>query len=119
MKKKQLDDLVGKTINHKKFGLCKVDKVIDFETKKVACVLESTNEVKSFIFSSQFFEGVDEYITAKVAPKVVKKAIVYKQPDYQKHRSHALVKEIDRKEMRIQKLVDRKLGIEDDDDDDE
>lgn len=120
MEKKHIDDLIGKTINHKKYGLCTVEKVIDVKANKASCLILENNETKVFVISTQFFTDLDEIDDDNVVkPKPLKPKREYRKPDLQKYRSNPLVKEIDRKEMRYYKFLERNMGQDDDDDDDD
>ena len=107
MKKNTIDNLIGCIVNHKKLGQCEVIEVTNsVEGKFVAKVLK-TNEVKKFIFSTTFFDNIDDYESVYVAPIVKKeKRVIYKEVNYEKNRNHPLVKEIDRREagLRLRQL---------------
>lgn len=120
MEKIHVDDLIGKVINHKKYGLCTVDKVVDTKANKASCTILESSEVKVFVISTQFFSDLDDLDDDNVVkPKPLKPKREYRKPDLQKYRSNPLVKEIDRKEMRYYKFLARNMGQDEDEDDDD
>ncbi|QMS85416.1 hypothetical protein [Candidatus Xianfuyuplasma coldseepsis] len=99
MIKRGLYDLLGKTIEHKKFGLCEVLEVVQPDEGKFIGKIVDTNETKKFVFSTQFFNNINDFETVNV--KVAKKATpsrVHKKVDLDKYRNHPLVKKIDQQE---------------------
>lgn len=99
MIKRGLHDLLGKTIEHRKFGLCQVLEVVQPEEGKFIGKIIDTNDIKKFVFSTQFFLNIDDFETVHV--KVAKKATpsrVHKKVDLDKYRNHPLVKKIDQQE---------------------
>ena len=96
---KKISDLIGSVINHKKYGECLVMEVTDVENYKFRAKILSTNEVKPFVFSTQFFTVEGKVKSANVQPMYKpKEKRQYKPVDYNKYRNHPLVKEIDRRE---------------------
>lgn len=96
--KKELNNLVGEIVSHKKFGKCEVIKVINGEEGKIMCKIIESNEIKTLVFSKQFFNNVSDYETINIELKPIKKQ-KHKEINYMKYRNHPLVKEIDRKEF--------------------
>lgn len=99
MDKRSLQYLVGQVVDHKKLGPCEVLEVISEEEGKILCKVAGTGETKRLIFSSQFFDNVDDFVTVNVS--VQKKAAaqkVHKKVDLDKYRNHPLVKKIDQQE---------------------
>ena len=112
--RKGLKDLVGHTIEHKVFGNCEVLEIINEKEGKFIGKVERDNAVKKLVFSAQYFVGLDEFKTVKIeVKKPVEQKREYKKVDLSKYRNHPLVKEIDRKEAKIKKL----LTLDDEDDD--
>ncbi len=121
MDKRVLSDLIGHTIEHKKLGPCEVLEVTSNEECKFVGKVLATGEVKKLIFSDQFFNNVDEYLTADVV--VAKKATtqrVHKKVDLDKYRNHPLVKKIDQQEagFRARQLYEDEPEIEVEDEED-
>lgn len=96
--KKALNDLMGEIVKHKKFGRCEVIKVISGDEGKIMCKILESGDIKTLVFSKQFFNNVSDYETKNIELKAIKKQ-KHKEIDYKKYRNHPLVKEIDRKEF--------------------
>jgi hypothetical protein len=96
--KKDLSNLVGEIVQHKKFGSCEVIKVVNGEEGKIMCKILDSGESKTLVFSKQFFNNVSDYETKNIELKPIKKQ-KHKEVNYLKYRNHPLVKEIDRKEF--------------------
>lgn len=96
--KKDLNNLVGEIVVHKKFGKCEVTKVINGEEGKIMCRVLESGDSKTLVFSKQFFNNVSDYETKNIELKPIKKQ-KHKEVDYKKYRNHPLVKEIDRREF--------------------
>jgi len=99
MTKRPLSEAIGQTVTHKRLGPCIVDMIVAEQEGKVRVKVLDSNEDKVLIFSSQFFEGVDEFETVDVAVKSKRpQKKVHREVDLSKYRNHPLVKEIDAKE---------------------
>ncbi len=100
--KKTIKDLVGDIITHTKYGPCKVIEVTNLEESKFKGMIVETGEYKQFVFNTKFFavKGEFEFSKIELAKKVVHHR-PHKPIDYNKHRNHPLVKEIDRREAGI------------------
>lgn len=118
MEKRDLSNLVGQVIEHKKLGPCEVLEIVSKDEGKFIGRVVATEEVKKLIFSSQFFNNVDEYLTVNVkVAKKVEPSRVHKKVDLDKYRNHPLVKKIDQQEAgyRARQLYEEEnLLIEDD-----
>lgn len=114
--KKRLNDLMGCTIEHKFFGSCKIVEINDVECGKITVEVLKDNVLKKVIFSSQYFNDLDDYNTIQVTVKKPKNPLrKYKEVDYRKHRNHPLVKEIERREMGYRRPVVNQGENEEDD----
>lgn len=104
--KKTIKDLVGDIITHTKYGACKVVEVTNLEECKFKGMIMETGELKQFVFSTKFFKVKGEFEFSKIE---LAKKVVHHRPhkpiDYNKHRNHPLVKEIDRREAGIRVRV--------------
>ncbi len=94
-------DLVGKELKHKKFGMCQVVDVIDLKEYKILIKILEDSTMKKVLFSSNYFEGIEDYESLVLQEYVKKEKREYKKPDLGKYRRHSLVKAIDAKELRI------------------
>lgn len=123
MEKRDLSNLLGQEIEHKKLGLCEVLEVVNIDEGKFVGKVVATGEVKKLIFSNQFFNNVDDYLTVNVkVAKKVEPSPVHKKVDLDKYRNHPLVKKIDQQESgyRARQLYeDDSLIIEDDEPEEE
>ena len=99
MKKRQLLDLVGSTLEHKKFGMVEVVGVEDEASGKISCKVLATNDIKKLIFTRSFFEVIDEFNDVPFQKqKTSNQKKFHKDIDYSKYRNHPLVKDIDKRE---------------------
>lgn len=96
--KKELNNLVGEIVKHKKFGRCEVVRVLNGEEGKIICKILDSGETKTLVFSKQFFMNISSYETKDILIKAKRKQL-HKEVDYKKYRNHPLIKEIDRKEF--------------------
>ena len=116
--KKNLYDLVGKEVKHRKYGKCQVVEVVDLKEFKISIKVFEDSAIKKVLFSSNYFEGIDDY-ESLVLPEYVKKdKRVHKKPDINKYRRHPLVKSIDAKERGI-RVVSEETEKKDDEDNEE
>lgn len=99
MQKRPVREALGQTVAHKRLGPCVIDSIVAEQEGKIKVKVLSSNEEKILLFSSQFFDGIDDFETVQipVKPKRPKKNI-HRQVDMSKYRNHPLVKEIDAKE---------------------
>lgn len=117
MKKRDIVEVEGSTLTHKKLGLCEVLKVIDYKEGTLSCKVLETGLTKTLIFDSKYFENVSDFQTVKL--NIVNKPSknkVHKEVNYKKYRDHPFVKEIDRREAGIKFVL---KGEEDNDDTDD
>lgn len=116
MKRDKGEKLIGKTIVHKKYGNVIVDEFISYKDDKFRGIIEETNEVKTFILSSNYFSDPNGMqFTKKFEDKKPRRVPPKRDIDYDKYRNHPTVKKIDKSE----KLSYNQLYttvIEDDDD---
>jgi len=123
VEKRDLTNLLGQEIDHKKLGLCEVLEITNKDEGKFVGRVTSTGEVKKFVFSNQFFNNVEEYMTVNVkVAKKVEPSRVHKKVDLDKYRNHPLVKKIDQQEAGYrprQLYQDDTLLIKDDVEDEE
>ncbi len=105
MMRKGLTDLIGQKIEHKIFGECEIVEIDDISQGKFTGKVLGENTLKKFIFSSQYFNNVDEYETVQVKVKRKSTPRKYKEVDYSKYRNHPLVKEIEKKERKRKSAI--------------
>lgn len=103
--KRNICDLLGQEITHKKFGSCEVVEIIDSASFKFKALIKETGDLKTLIFSTKFFDVEGEFESAEFADtERVKKFRPSKPVDYSKYRNHPLVKEIDRREAGLRPM---------------
>jgi len=96
MKAKTFNDFIGGVLSHKVYGDVVVLEVTSPTEGKFIGKIMSTNEIKKFIFSKNYFKCSKEKITWYDVPvKTPYKAQRKKEVDYNKIRNHPLVKKID------------------------
>lgn len=124
MEKRDIINLVGQVIDHKKLGLCEVLEIANKDEGKFVGKVIATGEIKKFVFSDQFFNNVEDYQTVNVkVAKKVEPSRVHKKVDMDKYRNHPLVKKIDQLESgyRARQLYEEEnlLIVEDPEDEEE
>ena len=60
MQKEKVERLLGRSVNHKKYGSVFVKEIISAEDEKIIGIIESSGEVKTFLLSSNHFDNLDE-----------------------------------------------------------
>jgi hypothetical protein len=101
LKKKTLVDMVDQTIQHKIHGNVVIKEVISTNDYTFWGEVQSSNELKRFVFSDRFFQSSEDVKWKKLEDQATYKPQKKKPRDYDKYRNHPLVKEIDRREMRL------------------
>lgn len=107
MQRTSVNNLKGTVINHKVFGPCEIIDITNAEEGKFVGKVQETNELKKFIFSTQFFLDIEDYDTVEYIVKSSRRnARAYKKADLSKYRNHPLVKEVENKENKKNNLDD-------------
>lgn len=115
MQKEKMERLVGRHINHKKYGNVYVKEIVSSEEEKIIGVIEDTNEQKTFILSSNYFDNLEDIKFTKKFQEKKPRVVIKKERDLSKYRNHPLLVKIDAQEKYKKKLYSS--GIDDEDDD--
>lgn len=119
MQKEKLERLVGRIINHKKYGNVYVKEVVSAAEDKIIGVIESTNEQKTFILSSNYFDNLEDIKFKKKFQEKRPRVIIKKERDLSKYRNHPLLVKIDAQEKYKKKLYSSGIDDEEEDESDE
>lgn len=118
MGKRDLIELQGTVITHNRVGACEVLEILHSQTGKAKVRIVDTNEVKTFVISTQFFSGIDDFNTPRVMKTPVKKTKhIHRKVDLDKYRNHPLVKQIDQQERKRRKSIVTDIPVVDADED--
>ena len=116
MQKQTAEALVGRFLNHTKYGNIIVKEVLSAKEDKIRGIIESTGEEKTFVLSSNYFSDPKGIMfKKKFEEKPVRKKVKV-EVDYKKYRNHPLVKQIDKKENYSSKLYTTRIDDESNED---
>lgn len=117
MQKEKVERLLGRSVNHKKYGGVFVKEIISAEEEKIVGVIESSGEEKIFLLSSNHFDNLDDIKFKKKFQEKKPRVHIKKERDMSKYRNHPLLRKIDAQEEYKNRLYSS--AIDDDEDDTE